>query len=132
MIYRRQSRYRSVSILVFMDVTKPWSSVYQDLQIYLIIILKPQIQMSTTMIYPISPCKNGIHINMLLWVMTVYSYLMGVDAIDETICPEVLGMTKCSIAWGQRPNAIEHLVIHSTEIFGVFEILNLNLKKKIF
>ena len=29
---------------------------------------------------------------------TLYSYLMGVDAIDETICPEVLGMTKCSIA----------------------------------
>jgi hypothetical protein len=28
----------------------------------------------------------------------VYSYLMGVDAIDQTICPEVLGMTKCSIA----------------------------------
>jgi hypothetical protein len=25
-----------------------------------------------------------------------YSYLMGVDAIDQTICPEVLGMTKCS------------------------------------
>ena len=24
---------------------------------------------------------------------------MGVDAIDQTICPEVLGMTKCSIAW---------------------------------
>jgi hypothetical protein len=23
---------------------------------------------------------------------------MGVDAIDQTICPEVLGMTKCSIA----------------------------------
>ena len=28
----------------------------------------------------------------------LYSYLMGVDAIDQTICPEVLGMTKCSIA----------------------------------
>jgi hypothetical protein len=39
------------------------------------------------------------------------SYLMDVDAIDQTICPEVLGMTKCSIAWGQRSNAIEHLVI---------------------
>jgi hypothetical protein len=25
---------------------------------------------------------------------------MGVDAIDQTICPE--GMTKCSITWGQR------------------------------
>ena len=31
---------------------------------------------------------------------------MGVDAIDQTICPEVLGMTKCSIASGQRPHAI--------------------------
>ena len=29
---------------------------------------------------------------------TLYSYLMGMDAIDQTICPEVLGMTKCSIA----------------------------------
>jgi hypothetical protein len=28
----------------------------------------------------------------------IYSYLMGVDAIDQTICPEVQGMTKCSIA----------------------------------
>ena len=28
----------------------------------------------------------------------LYSYLMGVDAIDQTICPGVLGMTKCSIA----------------------------------
>ena len=45
----------------------------------------------------------------------LYSYLMGVDAIDQTICPEVLGMTKCSIARGQRPNAIEHWVIPSTE-----------------
>ena len=41
----------------------------------------------------------------------VYSYLTGVDAIDQTICPEVQGMTNYSIAWGQRPNAIEHLVI---------------------
>jgi hypothetical protein len=31
-------------------------------------------------------------------LLIVYSYLMGVDAIDQTICPEVLGMTKCSIA----------------------------------
>ena len=28
---------------------------------------------------------------------------MGVDAIDQTICPEVLGMIKCSIARGQFP-----------------------------
>jgi hypothetical protein len=42
---------------------------------------------------------------------------MGVDAIDQTICPEMLGMTKCSIASGQPmppPHAIEHLVIPST------------------
>ena len=31
-------------------------------------------------------------------VQYYYSYLMGVDAIDQSICPEVLGMTKCSIA----------------------------------
>jgi hypothetical protein len=34
--------------------------------------------------------KGSLHI--------LYSYLMGVDAIDQTICPEVLGMTKCCIA----------------------------------
>jgi hypothetical protein len=34
----------------------------------------------------------------LIYWQIVYSYLMGVDAIDQTICPEVLGMTKCSIA----------------------------------
>jgi hypothetical protein len=39
---------------------------------------------------------------------------MGVDAIDQTICPSVLGMTKCSIAFGRWPHAIEHLVIPST------------------
>jgi hypothetical protein len=27
---------------------------------------------------------------------------MGVDAIDQSICPEVLGMTKCSIALGHE------------------------------
>jgi hypothetical protein len=37
-----------------------------------------------------------------------------VDAIDETIYPSVLGMTKCSIAFGRWPHAIEHLVIPST------------------
>jgi hypothetical protein len=39
---------------------------------------------------------------------------MGVDAIDQTICPSVLGMTKCSIAFGRWPHAVEHLVISST------------------
>jgi hypothetical protein len=34
-----------------------------------------------------------------------------VDAIDQTIYPSVLGMTKCSIAFGRWPHAIEHLVI---------------------
>ena len=33
--------------------------------------------------------------------IAIYSYLMGVDAIDQTICPSVLGMTKCSIAFGR-------------------------------
>ena len=32
---------------------------------------------------------------------------MDVDAIDQTICPSVLGMTKCSIAFGRWPHAIE-------------------------
>ena len=39
---------------------------------------------------------------------------MGVDAIDQTICPSVMGMIKCSIAFGRWPHAIEHLVIPST------------------
>jgi hypothetical protein len=39
---------------------------------------------------------------------------MGVNAIDQTICPSVLGMTKCSIAFRRWPHAIEHLVIPST------------------
>jgi hypothetical protein len=38
----------------------------------------------------------------------------GVDAIDQAICPSVLGMTKCSIAFGRWPHAIEQLVIPST------------------
>ena len=60
--------------------------------------------------------------------MILYSYLMGVDAIDQTICPEVLGMTKCSIAWGQRPNAIEHLVFPAPEgkSFGLLHPYPLN------
>ena len=37
-------------------------------------------------------------INIFLQTFIVYSYLMGVDAIDQTIYPSVLGMTKCSIA----------------------------------
>jgi hypothetical protein len=39
---------------------------------------------------------------------------MGGDAIDQTIYPSMLGMTKCSIAFGRWPHAIEHLVIPST------------------
>ena len=31
---------------------------------------------------------------------------MGVDAIDQTICLSVLGMTKCSIAFGRWPHHI--------------------------
>jgi hypothetical protein len=58
----------------------------------------------------------------------LYSYLMGVDAIDQTICPEVRGMTKCSIAWGLRPNAIEHLVIPSTEEQIVWSIVSTPIK----
>jgi hypothetical protein len=37
--------------------------------------------------------------------------LMGVDAIDQTICPSVLGMTKCSIAFGRWPHDL-NIVIH--------------------
>jgi hypothetical protein len=58
----------------------------------------------------------------------VYSYLMGVDAIDQTNCPEVLGMNKCSIAWGERPNAIEHLVIPSNEGHIVWSIASTPIK----
>ena len=36
---------------------------------------------------------------------------MFAGAIEWNICPEVLGMTKGSIARGHRPSAIERLVI---------------------
>jgi hypothetical protein len=39
---------------------------------------------------------------------------MGVDAIDQTSCPSVLGITKCCIAFGRWHHAIEHLDIPST------------------
>jgi hypothetical protein len=38
----------------------------------------------------------------------IYSYLMGVHAIDQHIFPKVLGKKKGYIARGQRPRAIEH------------------------
>ena len=44
------------------------------------------------------PFRNRIENEAVQSRSILYSYLMGVDAIDETICPEVLGMTKCSIA----------------------------------
>ena len=53
---------------------------------------------------------------------------MDVDAIDKAIYPEVLEMTKCSIAWGQRPNAMEHLVIPSTEGQIVWSIASTPIK----
>jgi hypothetical protein len=52
---------------------------------------------------------------------------MDVDAIDQTICPEVLGMTYNT--WrGQRPNAIEHMVIPSTEGQIVWSIASTPIK----
>ena len=69
---------------------------------------------------------------------------MGVDAIDQTICPSVLGMTKCSIAFGicpsvlgmtkcsiafgHLPHAIEHLVIPSTSGQIVWSIASTPIK----
>ena len=39
----------------------------------------------------------------------IYSYLMGVQAIDQNIFPEELEKRrKCSIVRGQRPRVIEH------------------------
>jgi hypothetical protein len=38
------------------------------------------------------------NLHILARTLILYSYLMGVDAIDQSICPEVLGMTNCSIA----------------------------------
>ena len=40
---------------------------------------------------------------------------MVADAIDWNVCPAVLGMTKGSIARGNRPSAIEPLVIPRTK-----------------
>ena len=59
-------------------------------------------------------------------VLILFSYLMVAGAIDWNICPEVLGMTKGSIALGlgmtkgsiargHRPSAIEPLVIPRTK-----------------
>ena len=37
---------------------------------------------------------------------------MGVDAIDQTIYPSVMGMTKCSIAFGQlHPHPLNNCFI---------------------
>jgi hypothetical protein len=36
---------------------------------------------------------------LLAFFNKVNSYLMGVDAIDQTICPEVLGMTNSANYW---------------------------------
>jgi hypothetical protein len=55
---------------------------------------------------------------------------MGVDAIDQTICPSVLGMTKCSIAFGRWPHAIEHLVIPSTSGQNIHPYIVEKLMKK--
>jgi hypothetical protein len=49
-------------------------------------------------------------------VLILFSYLMVAGAIDWNICPEVLGMTKGSIARGHRPSAIEPLVIPRTNV----------------
>jgi hypothetical protein len=73
-------------------------------------------------------CKPSIRREMLSDRSILYSYLMGVDAINQTIRPEMLGMTKCSIAWSQRPNAIEHLVITSTEGQIVWSIASTPIK----
>ena len=60
---------------------------------------------------------------------------MGVDAIDQTIYPSVMGMTKCSIAFGRWPHAIEHwphaiehLVIPSTSGQIVWSIASTPIK----
>ena len=55
------------------------------------------------------PFRNRIENEAVQSRSILYSYLMGVDAIDQTICPSVLGMTKCSIAFGRWPHAIEHV-----------------------
>jgi hypothetical protein len=47
---------------------------------------------------------------------------MGVDAIDQTIYPSVLGMTKCSIEFGR------HLVIPSTSGKIVWSIASTPIK----
>jgi hypothetical protein len=53
---------------------------------------------------------------------------MGVDTIDQTICPSVLGMTKCSITFARWPHAIENLVIPSTEGQIVWSIASTPIK----
>jgi hypothetical protein len=47
---------------------------------------------------------------------------MGVDAINQTICPSVLGMTKCSIAFGRWPHpvALWGLILFNNFITGTY------------
>ena len=39
----------------------------------------------------------------------VYSYLIGMQAIDQNIFPRYWERPNCSIARGQRPREIEHV-----------------------
>jgi len=41
--------------------------------------------------------------------LILYSYLMGVQAIDQNIFQRYWERPKCSIARGQRPREIEHV-----------------------
>ena len=45
---------------------------------------------------------------------------MGVDAIDQTICPDVLGMTKCSIAlmviWKYMDRSVTKKILYGPKL----------------
>ena len=65
--------------------------------------------------YQKSKMANTTSHRIIIGICILFSYLMVSGAIDWNICPEVLGMTKGSIAWGHRPIAREPLVIPRTK-----------------
>ena len=58
----------------------------------------------------------------------VYNYFIPFCATVKTITPEVLWMTRCTVARGRRPRATVHRVIHSTEGVIVLTVAQKGMK----
>ena len=59
---------------------------------------------------------------------TLYNYFIPFCATVKTITPEVLWMTRCTVARGRRPRATVHRVIHSTEGVIVLTVAQKGMK----